>query len=374
MHIGVDVRSIQRGTFSGVENYTMSLLERMIQQDRENVYTLFYNGLQPMQTDQLRFVNTRVVTGRFPNKALALTTLLLQRPDFAQYFSEADVVFMPNPNHMILSPGKRLVLTVHDISFLLTPEVYDLRRRVWHWSLCFSRLLKRADTIIAVSEYTKTDLVRVMGVNPDKIQVVPQGVDHSLFHANIAERELRACRNKYALPGEFVCFLGTIEPRKNVEFLIAAWERMEERLPLVIAGKPGWKYGRIFKRARQSSRSREIHFLDFVDERDKAALLSLARVFAFPSVYEGFGLPVLEAMAVGTLVVTSCVTSLPEVAGDAALLVNPYNQFELTAAMDQAVRDEGLRMQLRERGLMRAQEFTWDKTAKRTHDILIGKV
>jgi glycosyltransferase involved in cell wall biosynthesis len=210
----------------------------------------------------------------------------------------------------------------------------------------------------------------LLGLPESKISVVYQGVDHERFHPDLAEAKLRAVRNKYGLPGDFILYIGTLEPRKNLAGLLAAWEHVKSDIPLVIAGKPGWKFRAIFNAANKSKKQRKVYFLGFVEERDKPYLLKLARVFAFPSLYEGFGLPVLEAMAVGTPVVTSSVTSLPEVAGDGALLVNPYNQDELSFALDTLTEDERLREQLIQRGLKRAEFFAWDKTAQQTLAVL----
>jgi glycosyltransferase involved in cell wall biosynthesis len=370
MTIAIDLRSIQRGTFSGVENYTLSLLERMIREDKANKYLLFYNGLRPVQTEELRFLNTSVVARRIPNKLLALATTFIRQPDFARLIGEFDTLFLPNINHVVLSKKRTLVVTVHDLSPVVLPEFYDMKRRLWHWSVGFRRTLTRANTVIAVSEYTKHELEHVLGLPESKISVVYQGVDHERFHPDLAEAKLRAVRNKYGLPGDFILYIGTLEPRKNLAGLLAAWEHVKSDIPLVIAGKPGWKFRAIFNAANKSKKQRKVYFLGFVEERDKPYLLKLARVFAFPSLYEGFGLPVLEAMAVGTPVVTSSVTSLPEVAGDGALLVNPYNQDELSFALDTLTEDERLREQLIQRGLKRAEFFAWDKTAQQTLAVL----
>lgn len=370
MIIAVDLRSIQRGTFSGVENYTLSLLECMIQNDRVNKYLLFYNGLKPLKNEELRFLNTTVVTRRIPSKLLAASTTFLRKPDFTTLIGNFDTLFLPNINYVVLGKAKKLVVTVHDLSPIVLPEYYDLKRRIWHKTVGFRRTLQRADKIIAVSEYTKQEIVKVLGIDSRKITVVYQGVDHVRFNPDLEVDKLRDVRNRYGLPGEYILFVATLEPRKNVEGLLAAWERMESSVPLVIAGKPGWKYSRIFRQARQSKRDRQIQFLGFVDEVDKPYLLKLARVLAFPSFYEGFGLPVVEAMAVGTPVVTSSVTSLPEVVGDAGLLVNPYNREELTCALDALVRDEKLRKQLIAKALQRAQQFSWERTASETLQVL----
>lgn len=370
MIIAIDLRSIQRGTFSGVENYTLSMLEQLMRSDRDNRYVLFYNGLKPVQTEELRFLNTTVVTRRIPNKLLAASTTFLRQPDFSKLVGEFDVLFMPNLNHIVLREGKKLVVTVHDLSPVVLPEYYDMKRRLWHWSVGFRRTLNRADKIIAVSEYTKRELVDVLGLDANKITVVYQGIDHTRYKPELEQARLRDVRNRYGLPGEFILYVGTLEPRKNVDGLLKAWEAMNVKVPIVVAGKPGWKYGDIFKMAQKSSRRRLIQFLGFVPEADKPYVIKLARALAFPSLYEGFGLPVLEAMAVGTPVVTSSVTSLPEVVGDAGLLVNPYNIEEITFALDQLLRDEGLRARLTEKGLLRAKDFSWEKTASQTLNLL----
>lgn len=370
MTIAIDLRSIQRGTFSGVENYTVSMLEQLIRSDRDNRYVLFYNGLKPVQTEELRFLNTTVVSRRIPNKLLAAGTTFLRQPDFNKLIGEFDVLFMPNLNHVVLQPGKKLVVTVHDLSPVVLPEYYDVKRRLWHWSVGFKKTLARADKVIAVSEYTKKELVDVLGLKPEKVEVVYQGIDHTRYKPELETARLRSVRNRYGLPGEFILYVGTLEPRKNVDGLLKAWEAMDTKVPIVVAGKPGWKYGDIFRMAQRSSKRRLIQFLGFVPEADKPYLIKLARALAFPSIYEGFGLPVLEAMAVGTPVVTSSVTSLPEVAGDAALLVNPYNVHELTFALEQLVNEEPLRAQLMVKGIARAREFTWQKTAEQTLKVL----
>lgn len=370
MTIAIDLRSVQKGTFSGVENYALSCLEQMIQNDHENKYLLFYNGLKTQVRPELSFLNTTSVSKKIPNKLLALGVTFFGQPDFSRLVGEFDTFFMPNLNHVSLSSAKRLVVTVHDLSFLRMPESFDLKRRFWHWSVKSKKTLLRANTIIAVSEYTKQDLVQTLGLKSEKIKVVHQGVDHSRFHPDLATAKLRAVRNRYGLPGEYILFLGTLEPRKNVEGLLRAWEAMDTDIPLVVAGKPGWKYSNIFRLAAKSRKKHRIQFLGFVEEEDKPYLMKLARTLAFPSFYEGFGLPVLEAMAVGTPVVTSSVTSLPEVVGDAGLLVNPFNLDELRDALDKVCTDAELTKLFSVKGIEQAKKFSWTKTAEETLKVL----
>ncbi len=372
MIIAIDLRSIQKGNFSGVENYTLSCVEPLIREDRQNRYLLFYNGAKVEPRPELRFLNANNVVRRVPNKLLALSIRLFNKPDFANFLGDFDTLFLPNINHIALNPTKKLVVTVHDLSPLRMPENFDLKRKLWHWSVGFKKTLQRANRIIAVSNFTKSDLVNLLGLPPEKISVVYQGVDHQKFKPELDVIRMREVRNRYGLPGEFILFLATLEPRKNLLRLLEAWENMRLDIPLVIAGKPGWKYTKIFEAAKQSHKKNRLQFLGFVVEQDKPYLMKLARVFTFPSLYEGFGLPILESMAVGTPVVTSSSTSLPEVAGDAGLLVNPYNTDELTFALEQAVEDENLRKIMIEKGLSQAQQFSWSKTAEETLKILTG--
>jgi glycosyltransferase involved in cell wall biosynthesis len=176
--------------------------------------------------------------------------------------------------------------------------------------------------------------------------------------------KLRALRNKYELPGEFFLFLNTLEPRKNLIKLVKAFESFNSATHLVIAGKKGWKTRSILKKIASSPKKKLIHYLGYFDEADKPALFKMAKALLYPSYYEGFGFQALEAMSVGTPVLASQVTSLPEVAGDAALLINPYNEQDLAAAMKALETDEKLRAGLISRGLQRAEGFTWENSAR----------
>lgn len=365
MRIAVDLRNLQSGFLSGVENYTINVLERLLKKDQQNHYTLFYNAFRPTTAESLRFVNSNTVTRRFPNKLLNLSLRAIGRPYFEKYIGDFDILFLPNFNQFAIGKTKKLAITVHDLSPFVLPEFYNTKRRIWHASLPARKTLARADVIFAVSEFTKLELIKLFNVAPEKIVVTHLGVDHSLFQPNIPEARLREVRNVYGLPGEFLLYFGTIEPRKNVVGLIQAYNAMQTNIDLVIAGRPGWKYSEVFREIEKSPKKRNIHVLGFVEEADPPALLKLAKAFVFPSFYEGFGLPVLEAMSVGTPVVTSQVTSIPEVTGDTALLVDPYNVPSIAKALDVIVTDAALRESFSKKGIAHAQQFTWDKTAEK---------
>lgn len=362
--IAVDLRSLHSSEFSGVESYTVNVMEQILATERNNIYRLFYNGFSQKKFQYFHFINTEYVQTRIPNKIMNVLLKLFNWPKLEKLAGDCDALFMPNWNMLATSSLTKVILTVHDLSPLLLPECYNWKARVWHWLINIPKLVNRANRIIAVSEFTKLSLVESLKVNPDKILVAPLGVDHETYRADLNVDRLRDVRNRYGLPGDFVLYLGTIEPRKNISRLIEAFELLDEPISLVLAGKLGWKYGSILNQIERSPKRRFIKLIGYVPEEDKPYFLKLARVFAWPSLYEGFGLPVLEAMSVGTPVVTSNVSSLPEVAGEAAVLVNPYQVREIADGIGKLNNDENIRSYYIGKGLERSQKFSWEKCAE----------
>jgi glycosyltransferase involved in cell wall biosynthesis len=369
-NIAVDLRSLHSSYFSGVESYTIKVLEQLLTKDRDHVYKLYYNGFKPKQFSSFHFINAEYIQTRIPNRLLHLGLKFLGWPKLERLMGGCDVLVMPNWNTWAVGALTRVVLTVHDLSPQLLPEYYNLKARLWHRYLNVPKLIKRADQLIAVSDFTKNSLMKHYGIPDEKITVARPGVDHENYRPNLTIPRLREVRNSYRLPGDFVLYVGTIEPRKNLERLLQAFEALKEPLHLVIAGKLGWKYDRLLWRIRNSPKRRQIHLLGYVPEADKPYILKLARMLVWPSLYEGFGMPIIEAMAVGTPVLTSNVSSLPEVAGDAALLVNPYATGEITAGIATLHTNEPVRQQYIAKGLERSQEFTWEKCAQVIKSVL----
>jgi glycosyltransferase involved in cell wall biosynthesis len=369
MNIAVDLRSLSSGTISGVENYTLNLLDNLLTEDKLNHYTLFNNALKKSAGPDFHFVNSTLKYSRLPNKLvnLGLKFKLLKLERLA---GEFDCLFMPNLNQFNVSPKTKVVLTVHDLSPVVTPEFYDAKRRIWHQFLNYKKAFQRANILLAVSQHTKNDLIRIFGVNPNKIRVIYPGVDHKIFHNEISSDSLRSVRNIYGLPGEFILFLNTIEPRKNLANLIRAFEKLQHSANLVIAGRLGWKYGRDFQLIKKSKKSAKIKYIGYVEEKHKPALIKLAQVLVYPSFYEGFGFQAIEAMATGTAVLASQVTSLPEVAGNSALLIDPYNPDGLAEGLKQILTNQLLRQRLIGKALLRAKDFSWQKTAQATLEAL----
>lgn len=363
MNIAVDLRSLHTSEFSGVESYTVNVLEQLLTRDRENSYTLFYNSFKPKRFEYLHFINAKYKQTRIPNRLLNISLKLFGRPHLESLIGKCDVLFMPNWNICAVNDKTKVILTVHDLSPIVMPEMYNWKARAWHSYINIKKLVKRADCLIAVSEHTKTALQEVLKVPEQKIVVAKLGVDQEAFSPYLDTDQLRTVRNVYGLPGDFLLFVGTIEPRKNLLGLIDAFEQINSPVSLVIAGKWGWKYKAIMQRIEQSKKRRLIKLIGYIPESDKPYIMKLARAFVWPSFYEGFGLPVLEAMSVGTPVLTTQVTSLPEVVGDSALMVNPYNTQDIADGIDLLLKNEPLRARYINSGIERSRQFTWDKTA-----------
>ncbi len=264
----------------------------------------------------------------------------------------------------------RSVFTLHDIAYLLFPEHHLPRNRIYLRTM-MPRFLRRADRIIAVSDSTRRDALRSYPLDPEKIEVIPEGVEPR-FRPEIEHDVGVDVRHRLGLPERFVLSVGTIEPRKNHATLVEAYAALRDQHPdvgLVIAGGRGWLYEPFFERVRALGLDGHVVFTGHVPDQDMPALLNAAEVFAFPSEFEGFGLPPLEAMACGIPVVCSDAASLPEVVGDAGLLVSPRDVGAWVQAIDRLLGDPPLRAAFGARGLARARGFSWDAAADRTLEV-----
>ena len=263
----------------------------------------------------------------------------------------------------------RSVFTLHDTAYLLFPQYHLLQNRVY-LTLMMPRFLARADRVIAVSEATRRDALQFYRLNPEKVVVIPEGVEPR-FRPEPDPARLAAVRQKYALPKRFILCVGTIEPRKNLPILLDAYAALRPhypRLGLVIAGGKGWLYQSFFERLQSLGLETQtrVTLTGYVPDDDLPALINCAEVFAFPSIFEGFGLPPLEAMACGVPVVCSNASSLPEVVGEAGLLLPPHDVRAWADALARLLTDAQLRADLRARGLARSRLFTWEAAALHT--------
>ena len=268
------------------------------------------------------------------------------------------------------------VTFIYDMAYMACPETMAQRTR--HWlSRNMNKYCSRASKILTISDFSRQEIHRYLDVPLEKIEVVYCGVDTEQYHPDYSEDRIQEVKAKYNISGAYILYLGTLEPRKNIEALIRAYQRLLTAGPsrfgqnhsvfpkLVLAGKKGWLYDSIFQLVKEFHLENQVIFTGYVDESDAAPLLCGARMFVFPSLYEGFGIPPLEAMACGTPVIVSDCASLPEVVGDAGLLVPPMDIEKLAESMNRLLKDDQLHTALREAGLKRAGQFTWKASAKK---------
>ncbi len=346
---------------AGVSRFTEQLILALQQRDGDARYSVFVNETARggfSDSANMRFHYTRLPAHR-PLVRIAWEQCLL--PLAAR---SLDVLHCPVNVLPLLSPCPT-VLTVHDLTFVRYPERFKPERR--RYLAASTRMsAKRARRITADSANTKTDLAAEFGVPEDKIDVVYPGVDpefHPLSAAQAAE-----FRGRAGLPDEFILFVGTLEPRKNLDLLIEAYVLLKRQMPspppLIVAGARGWMFDRIFAAVERHGLTDDVRFPGYVASEDLASWYSAATVFVYPSLYEGFGLPALEAMACGTPVVVSNVSSLPEVVGDAGAQVDPHQPEQLASALAEILQSKSKREQMAAAGLQRAATFTWSRAAE----------
>jgi glycosyltransferase involved in cell wall biosynthesis len=363
MRIGIDYTAAVR-QWAGIGRYTRGLIRALAEIDHETTYVLFSAGRDP---------DPRPWPANYASRALPLNdrhlSILWQKlrlPVPVEWFTgPLDLFHSPD---FVLPPVRRArtVLTIHDLSFLRYPECFSppLLRYLLD---AVPRSVDGADLILADSENTRDDLEEMLGVPTERVRVVYAGLEPTFGPR--PEAEIAAVRQRYGIERPYLLGLGTLQPRKNFVRLIEAYHTLRQKhgIPhqLVIGGGRGWLYEPILEAVESRGLQEDVLLIGYVDDGDLPALYAGADLFAFPSLYEGFGIPVLEAMACGTPVVTAAASSLPEVAGEAALLVPPLDVEALADALWQALDDRALREVLRARGLEQCRRFTWRASAER---------
>lgn len=274
---------------------------------------------------------------------------------------------MPNVRLMPLNPMSPLVAVAHDLSYERFPELYSWQRRVWHRLVRARYLLQSADHVVAVSEATAGDVRSLYGVSENRVSVVYSGVPGA---GEVSSKARAVAKARYNLPEQFVLYLGTLEPRKNVVSIIRAFDVIAHSVShdLVIAGSPGWLMKEFNKALAGVKHRSRIHVTGFIREQDKMALYELADLFVYPSLYEGFGFPPLEALLNGTPVVTSLNSALPEVVGEWATLIDPYDRSELALVMKELLNDLPEVSEEDKRAIR--EKYSWDEAARQTLKII----
>ncbi|MDD4892787.1 MAG: glycosyltransferase family 1 protein [Candidatus Rickettsiella isopodorum] len=357
MRIGIAARGLSE-LCGGVKQYIESLTKSLLQIDHENQYFIFYDS----KTPQAKFDQDKEILLKTKNK-LWYDYVKLPR---ALIKHKIDICIFPK-NVVPFNIKCKSIVIIHDLLHIMDPKVYN-RFDSFYMQLAIPFSVKKADIVVTVSENTKKDLLKITGINEKKIHVIHEAADEKyrvIQNHNEAKRQLL---HKYHITSPFLLYVGSLSPRKNIPCLIKAFEILNKtnNVPrqLVLAGGKSWKEKEILRLIRISPQSKNINLTGFITDDDLPLIYNQAELFIYPSLYEGFGLPILEAMACGCPVVSSNSSSLPEVAGDAALYFDPTNEHELVNKLCAVAANDELKKNLITRGLVRAKQFKWEYVAQ----------
>jgi len=374
VRIGIEGKVLTR-KIGGIGRYAISLIRTLLLISAEEYpdmeFVIFtapqtdpraLDGFKALCCDRFRGIKSSLLR----SSVFLPTGVILEQIDVFHGLDQSGVP-------LLFKKGK-CVVTLHDVIALALPWAFPLRRRLV-LRVALSRIRRQADIVIAPSAAVREDVVRHLKLDGEKITIIPYGCEERFRPANDPVRLART-RTRYHLPDRYVLFVGALEPRKNVTALVKAFSLLRAEqvgdLKLVIAGGRGWGYEGLFKTIEALGLGDHVSFLGFVEEEDLPDLYRGALLFVYPSLCEGFGLPILEAMGCGTPVVTSNTSSMPEVAGDAAILVEPTKPKVLASAMARVLGDDELREELRRKGIARARGFSWDAAARKTLEVYRG--
>jgi glycosyltransferase involved in cell wall biosynthesis len=361
MKIGIDARMLD---WAGVGRYTRELAKGLAQIDKENEYILFSNAENENPVPQATNFTKKVIDLPVFSPAGQFVWARLLKKANLDIFHSPHFVFPP----VVPCPS---VATIHDLIPLVHPEVLPFFLKRFYYRMQNMRAAKKATNIIADSSSTKQDIIRILGIAGEKIEVIPLATDKN-FEVICSEDSLKKVRSKFNIGKRFILTLGNSKPHKNWTELIRAFHQLKKEKEvehhLVLAGKQDPRFPQSKDLVRELKLEKNIRFIEFITEEDLPILYNCASVFVLPSLHEGFGLPVLEAMACGTPVICSNASSLPEVTGEAALLVNP-NSEDLAKAIFKVLSDEETQKRLIREGRARARKFSWQKTAAKTLEV-----
>jgi len=364
----IGIISAPLGAFrTGVPNYAYHLIAQMNNMSTQDISL----SLIDYRRSELDTIFPSLNKINVPNKYSKISKMYLWYmslpADFNANAYDFDIVHNPFQIPTFKKFKKHnYVFSIHDITPIKFSSTHSLRRAMIYRTF-LPKTLRSADLLISGSQNTKTDVVNSFNISPEKIQVIPYGVDDIYRPTGIAEQSVT--RDKYRITDPFILYVGTLEPRKNIPLLLKAFSKIKsqgDKHKLVIVGKQGWKHKVIYDLIEHLHLRNDVIFTGYVPEVELPYLYGAADVFVYPSIYEGFGLPPLEAMACGTPVITSNTSSLPEVVGDAGIMIDPYDVDGLVQAMHSILRDDTLKQELSKKGLERARKFSWVRCAKST--------
>lgn len=368
MLIGIDASRAVKTQKTGVEWYSYFLIKALTQIDQKNKYLLY---LQSNAKKEKNFGFDFELPKNFKVKILNWPFKFfwtLGRFSLEMFKNPPEILFIPSHVFPLILPKKSLI-TIHDIGFDRFPQAYSFFEKKYHrFVIKFAK--KYASKIITISQFTKKELIEIYKINPEKIKVVYHGLCLEKFKSVDNSPII-----SYQLPAtSYFLYIGRIETKKNIINLLKAFKQIlfdsRKDLKLVLVGKKGYGYQKIIETIKNLSLEKQVIQLGYISEEEKIYLMKNALAFVFPSFYEGFGLPILEAMAYSLPVITSETSSLPEIAREAAFLINPYSSEKLSQAMLKITLDENLRKEMIKRGLERVKYFSWEKCAKETLSII----
>ena len=367
IHIGIDAHAIGARQ-GGNETYIKNLILALSEIDTENRYTVYLTDSQAVRQWREEFIpqHPNFQIRRLPPPTplvrvpLALAFDLRIHPVDVLHVQYTAPPFCPVP----------VLATIHDLAFEHLPETFT-RRGSMQLKLTVRRTARRAARIATVSEYSRRDLIETYGLAPEKVALTYNGIESRFSSKPESENEGDEIRQKFGIGGDFLLAVGSLQPRKNLIRLIRAYSQLREDNPdfkhqLVIVGRKLWLADEIFSEVRSHKWAGDVVLTGYVEDQDLPALYRTAAAFVYPSIFEGFGLPPLEAMACGTPVITGNTSSLPEVCGDAALLIDPLDESDLRQAIISIISDHSLRERLKQRGIIQAAKFSWRETAIET--------
>lgn len=377
MNIAFDVHPLLDNNKSGVGYCQYGFIKTMIKRYPDNNYIFNFFNLRNYQKkiDKLNIFddwNFIINDCKFCNNSIYKMIWNIIPLKYNWFFGKnADVTHFFNYH---IPPGVKgkTVVTVHDMTYKRYPETVKLKTKKM-LDINLKRSLDRADVIIAVSEFSKKEILHYFPNCEDKIKVIYNGVDLNRFNTNIDKNSQILVQNKYKIEENYLLYLGTIEPRKNIERLIESYylvnKESSDTPKIVLAGGKGWMYDNIFKKVDDLKLKDKVIFIGYIEDEDVPALIKGAMIFLFPSIYEGFGMPPLEAMACGTPVLTSNISSLPEVVGDSGVLVDPFSKESIKDGILRMLNDDNLRQELSIKGQERAKLFSWTRVTEKLYNI-----
>jgi glycosyltransferase involved in cell wall biosynthesis len=367
MRIGIDATPLPENPV-GAGIYIIQLIRALDKLNKEHELVIFAHPMGRSLIDIQPSPTLEWVDVKEKSPAMRLLWEQTRLPILAKR-QGIDLLHSLHYTSPLALPCKSIV-TFHDMTFFLFPELHTrVKKHFFPFAIRMSA--QRAEKLIAVSESTRRDSMCILNIPPEKIITAPNGISQK-FHPISNQEKLEECRRKFNLQGEFILYVGLLEPRKNLPLLLTAYKKLNQVTdppPLVIVGRKGWGQEEIERQLDELDIAERVHFTGYVPDSDLPIVYNLATVFVYPSIYEGFGFPPLEAMACGTPVITTAVSSMPDHVGKAGILVPPNDEETLVQAMKLIIEDKALQKQLSIEGRQQAKKFTWEQTAKITLEI-----